>query len=179
MNKKQKSISETVFAVEKSLVSKAAFIFKKYHPDWDRPDIVSELLSDATATVVRKLEEGLVVETLAPYYITVFENLIKNFSRKKSEHLDSIDDERGGSYSSDNKASLNEIETKILVRETIRHMNTETRFIFELLLMGYDYEEIQNRYNEGFNKTYSPSTLRQKFRREVMSLAKLFVDTKQ
>ncbi len=178
MNKKRKSIDEEVFAVEKSLGSTAAFIFRKYHPDWDRPDIVSELLSDTTATVVRKIEEGVEVETLTAYYITTFENIIKNFSRKKDENLDSIDDKSGGSCLSDNKASFDEIETRILVREIIKHMNTKIRFIFELLLQGYNYEEIHERYNEAFSENYSSSALRQKFRREVMSLAKLLVDTK-
>lgn len=177
MNKKRESLNEKVFAVEKSLGSRAAFIFRKYHPDWDRPDIVSELLSDTTATVVRRIEEGVEVETLSSYYITTFENIVKNFSRKKSENLDSIDDRSGGSYLSDNEASLDEIETRILVREIIKHMNTEIRFIFELLLQGYNYEEIQKRYNETFSENYSPSALRQKFRREVMSLAKFLVDT--
>lgn len=178
MNKKRESISEKVFAVEKSVGSRAAFIFRKYHPDWDRPDIVSELLSDTTATVVRRIEEGVEVETLASYYITTFENLTKNFSRKKNETLDSIDDRSDGSYLSDNKASLDEIETRILVREIIKHMNTEIRFVFELLLQGYNYEEIHERYNEAFSENYSPGALRQKFRREVMSLAKLLVDAK-
>ena len=177
MNEERESINEKVFAVEKSLGSRAAFIFRKYHPDWDRPDIVSELLSDTTATVVRRIEEGVEVETLTSYYITTFENIVKNFSRKKGENLDSIDDRSGVSYLSDNNESLDEMETRILVREIIKHMNTEIRFIFELLLQGYNYEEIHERYNEAFSENYSPSTLRQKFRREVMSLAKLLVNT--
>src|SRR5690349_17858975 len=125
MNKSRESINERVFAVEKSLASKAAFIFRKYHPDWDRPDIVAELLSETTTTVVRKIEEGEKIETLTSYYLATFENIIKNFSRKKDENLDPIDDRSGGSYLSDNKAVLDEIETRILVREIIKHMRTE------------------------------------------------------
>lgn len=177
MNQKRESINEKVFAVEQSLGSRAAFIFRKYHPDWDRPDIVSELLSVTTATVVRKIEEGVQIETLTSYYITTFENITRNFSRKKNENLGSIDDRSDHSSLSDNKASLDEIETRILVREIIKHMKRGTRFIFELLLQGYKYEEIHERYNEAFSENCSPSALRQKFRREVMSLAKLLVDT--
>jgi hypothetical protein len=177
MNKKRESINERVLAVEKSVGSRAAFIFRKYHPNWDRPDIVSELLSDTTATVVRKIEEGVEIKTLSAYYLTTFENIIRNFSRKKNENLESIDD-RGVSCLSDNQAASDEIETRILVREIIKHMNPEIRFIFELLLQGYNYEEINERYNEAFSGNYSSSALRQKFRREVMSLAKLLVDTK-
>ncbi|HXM50202.1 MAG TPA: hypothetical protein VN956_20340 [Pyrinomonadaceae bacterium] len=177
MNKKRESINERVLAVEKSVGSLAAFIFRKYHPNWDRPDIVSELLSDTTATVVRKIEEGVEIKTLSAYYLTTFENIIRNFSRKKNENLESIDD-RSVSCLSDNQAASDEIETRILVREIIKLMDTEIRFIFELLLQGYNYEEIHERFKEAFSKNYSPSTLRQKFRREVMSLAKRLVDTK-
>lgn len=177
MAERWNSIKEEVLDLEKEIFPKAVIIFKKYFPSSYRPDLVSELLRETSLTVIKKKEKGLKIENLTSYYIAVFENKIRNFTKNKTENAKNIDDVFRLNDLPDEKSPLNEIEVKILIKEIIKQMSKEVRFIFEMKLLGYDYEQIQYDYNLEFNVKIHPSGLRQKFRREIIKLANALNDS--
>ena len=164
------STKEDVFNLEKELFDQAKFRFQKYFPKTERPDLVNELLRNTTLTVIKKIEEGVLVENLSSYYLKVFENTVANFSKNKFENSNqSLDTNE--LEATNIKTNLDEVEMKILIKEVIRRMDTEMRFIFEMKLFGYEYSEIQCLYEKRFNTPITATNLRKKFDRGIKKLA--------
>ena len=171
MSDEWNSTKEDVFNLERNLFEQAKFRFKRYFPGTERPDLVNELLRNTTLTVIKKIEEGVLVENLSSYYLKVFENTVANFSKNKSENSNQLLDTNQLEEAASIKTNLDEVEMKILIKEVIRRMDTEMRFIFEMKLFGYEYSEIQSLYEKRFNTPITSTTLRKKFDRGIKKLA--------
>ena len=154
--------------------------YQHLNPTSSRADIVSELLDDSVSLVLEKLQAGSLdlgdpadetryLSTLSGYLFGVFKNKVRNFRRKRSEGTVA----RYPEELSDRGSFAVNIDKRILIAEIVRNFNSEERYIFERILLGYTFDEIAADFSERSGKSTSAVALRVRFHRAVARLAKV------
>jgi DNA-directed RNA polymerase specialized sigma24 family protein len=125
------------------------------------------LMFKAAAAVSRKLQEQPnQIRNLKAYLWTSFKHEIFEAAEKENRYqpLEPEQQPTNGAYNQ--SEALND---HILIEELISHMDSWTRKVFELRVLGYQFEDI------GQMLDMSPKLLRSKFHKEVKKLThKLF-----
>jgi DNA-directed RNA polymerase specialized sigma24 family protein len=108
------------------------------------------------------------------YLFGVARNLYREYIKKNYPLKLEVIDEENDQHSS-NTAYYPEIETKILLNEFWALLNIEEKYIFELKLFGYNYQEISGKFKTRFGKRITEENLRKIFQRKIRQLAKKYL----
>jgi DNA-directed RNA polymerase specialized sigma24 family protein len=140
-----------------------SFINSKLHD----PAAGMRLMFKAAAAVSRKLlEDPDQIRDIKAYLWTTFKHEIYGAAEKENRYqpLEPEQQSENGAYTQ--SEALND---QILIEEVIAHMDEWTRKVFELRVLGYQFEDI------GQMLKMRPNLLRSKFNKEVKKLShKLF-----
>ncbi len=121
-----------------------------------------QLMFKASALVTRKLiEQPDHISTLKGYLWQTYRRLVLT-EKGKSQRLYPLDVEAEGRRG----ISTNDPDEEILIQEVRRRMDEWTRLVFELRVIGYDYEEIAQMLGTRANR------VRSKFDKQIKKLAK-------
>ena len=171
---------ELIYQISQKIFPQAKRLVKSYLPRVDETDLAQELLNQAVITVLKKLEDreisleettvhGVqVISNPSGYLLKIFENNVKNYYKKKKE--EAFDEENH--QLSDQGFQVSQLEKEILIREIIKLMKPEERFIFQCRQLDYNFDEIAIEFNRRFATNVTPAGLRVKFQRIIKKLAR-------
>jgi DNA-directed RNA polymerase specialized sigma24 family protein len=124
------------------------------------------LMMKAAAKVSRRKAEfpAEEIHDLKGYLFKVFKNIVFSELEKEAGHrkFAAVLEHKALDRAED---LTQELERKILIDELIQRMDPQTRSVFELLVLGYTFEEIATRTNGKAN------VLRSRFSKRVRSLS--------
>jgi DNA-directed RNA polymerase specialized sigma24 family protein len=125
------------------------------------------LMFKAAAAVSRKFQEDPdQIRDIKAYLWTTFKHEIHGAAEKENRYqpLEPEQQPENGSY-----AQSEALNDQILIEEVVAHMDSWTRKVFELCVLGYQFEDI------GQMLDMRPNLLRSKFYKEIKKLShKLF-----
>lgn len=151
------------------------------------PVTAEEILMEAADRVAEALQKGnSEIHNLPAYLFTTYKHLILARVREnqREQSLTVRESQSGEEASPNDELELlpdptdyyQKIETKILVDEIVRHMDEQTRFIFNHLLLDRTYKEIAVEFRKAFNKPIKENALRSKFSKAVDRLTRELSD---
>ncbi|MCI0391161.1 MAG: hypothetical protein MOB07_20650 [Acidobacteria bacterium] len=139
-----------------------SFVYSKLH---DRP-AGWRLMLKAAAAVSRKLQEQPdQIRDLKPYLWVTFKRLISDEVEKENRYQPLESEEQSTTDVSPSSETLND---QILIQEVMAQMDSWTRSVFELRVLGYQFEDIAQMLN------LRPSLLRSKFSKKIKKLCRQF-----
>lgn len=122
------------------------------------------LMLKAAAAVSRKLQErpGEIRDNKA-YLWTTFKHYISDEVEKENRYQPLETDQQPANEAS---APSGTMDNQILIEEVMAQMDSWTRSVFELRVLGYEFEEIARLFKS------SPHLLRSKFHKEIKKLSR-------
>jgi DNA-directed RNA polymerase specialized sigma24 family protein len=123
------------------------------------------MLKAAAAVSRKRAEPGPPIQNLQAYLFQTYKHLLLAEMEKENGHRQR-DLERHFELTSASDADAETLERKILIQQVIRRMDEWMRAIFELLTLGYSFEEI------GRLRAENGHALRSKFHKRLGRLAK-------
>ena len=124
------------------------------------------LMMKAAAKVSKRKAEfpGEEIHDLKGYLYKVFKNIVFSELEKEAGHREFAAVLEQKALDS-TEALTQELERKILIDELVQRMDPQTRSVFELLVLGYTFEEIARLTNGKAN------VLRSRFSKRIRSLS--------
>lgn len=123
-----------------------------------------QLMLKAAATVSRKRrEQPDQIRDLKAYLWTTFKRLISDEVEKENRY-EPLEPEQGTVNGA--CAQSETLNNRILIEEAMAWMNAWTRTVFELRVLGYEFEDIARLLNS------RPNLLRSKFHKEMKKLSR-------
>jgi DNA-directed RNA polymerase specialized sigma24 family protein len=165
-----------IYELTNSLIPAAKAFLRRTRLD---PDLAEDMLMQASEKVLEKITEQATepkeqetppINNLSAYLFSTYKHLVYDYIKKSEKNRPLTDQEWNRLPSSSN--STQEIETRILMGEIIEHMDLQSSFIFNHLLLGYSYKEITEIYNEKFGVQTTENVLRSKFSKTIKKIAK-------
>ncbi|HKQ74231.1 MAG TPA: hypothetical protein VJ810_11115 [Blastocatellia bacterium] len=139
-----------------------SFISSRLH---DRP-AGWQLMLKAAAAVSRKLQEQPdQIRDLKPYLWVTFKRLISDEVEKENRYQ-SLESEQ--QPTTDVRPSSERLDDQILIQEIMAQMDSWTRKVFELRVLGYQFEDIAQMLG------MRPNLLRSKFSKNIKKLCRQF-----
>jgi hypothetical protein len=124
------------------------------------------LMIKASATVSRKVQEQPdQIRDLKAYLWTTFKRLISDEVEKENRY-EPLEHEQGTVNGA--CAQSETLNNRILIEEAMAWMDAWTRTVFELRVLGYEFEEIARLLKS------RPNLLRSKFHKEIKKLSRRF-----
>jgi RNA polymerase sigma factor (sigma-70 family) len=113
------------------------------------------LLRKAAASVERVYcKQPDQIDDLHNYLFTAFKHLVIA-ELKRRRRVESLDDHQAAALVLGLTDVVDNVEQKILLEEIMQRMETPMREIFEMLILGYTFEDIAKEFGEKSNKLRS------------------------
>ncbi len=137
-----------------------SLVYSKLH---DRPEGMRLMLKAAAAVSRKRLEQPDQIRDLKAYLWTTFKRLISDELEKENRYqpLDPEQQPRNGF-----RAPSETLDNQILIEEVMAQMDQWTRTVFELRVLGFEFEEIAQTLK------MRPNLLRSKFHKEIKKLSR-------
>lgn len=156
-----------VFEVARSLLPAAKSWAKRIANI--EPDIAEDILMDTVVNLIDSKKEDLSdIQNLPAYLFKAYEHRSYQYFNRNIDRTVSLDDAPFLTQ----PANISAIDTAILIQEIIKLMDDHSRFIFNLLVCGYSYEEIAMRYEETFDTPIQANHLRSMFSKSLSKISK-------
>jgi DNA-directed RNA polymerase specialized sigma24 family protein len=157
-----------VFEVARSLLP-AAKSWAKRIANID-PDTAEDILMDTVANLIESKREDLSdIHNLPAYLFKAYEHQTHQYFNKNINRTVSLDDAQ---FALQMASSTAIIDSAILIEEIVGLMDKRSRFIFDLLMCGYSYEEIAKRYEKEFDIPIQANHLRSMFSKSLSKISK-------
>lgn len=135
------------------------------------PALAEDTLMEAADRVIDVRRKGTSeIINLPGYLFSTYKRLIL-LSVRRSHTEKELSNEQLEQISDPSQVAA-EVERKILIEEVVRHMDPQSRFIFDCLLLGYSYRDISKKFSQRFGLDIKDNALRSKFSKTVQRLAK-------
>ena len=124
------------------------------------------MMLKASAAVSRKLrEQPDQIRDLKAYLWTTFKHLVHEEAEKENRYQPLEPEQQPTNISHGPSEAIND---QILIEEVMAQMDSWTRTVFELRVLGYQFEDIAQMYK------MRPNLLRSKFHKEIKKLSRRF-----
>lgn len=158
-------IDPQVYKVAQEIWSPAKRFAARYSYDSDK---IKELMLKAAAKVSQiHTNQPSEIKNLRSYLYKVYKRLILAGLEKENNRREKFDKWFREQESETEKGEENEINKKILINELRLKMDDWMREVFDLLRLGYSYEELVPRYGSGAN------VIRSRFSKKLAQLTRM------